>query len=299
MKRVIILILFLIPSVTSHDVYEFGKDYWFEDENTIKTNTGWVFNIEEMMDYTVEGEVLGIRFYKEEKAPFGLVDVALAWGDVLKPEIKKNLEVKMEYRYCSYYYTPHDSEITFYYLRTHMSNNHLIPSTKEIFDKILEIKKGDYIRISGSLVYITGRKNMGDKIEKMEWGPSSTTLEDEGERACEIILVKSLEFLDQKSFTQEKQIPEKSSEKSYGEVWKYFIMIFIPVFLILSILSLRSGKKEEISPVILEYYTRKGYRVVDYTSEKNFLRLVISKDDNVYLVVINLKTGEISYKLMR
>ncbi|HDN81194.1 MAG TPA: hypothetical protein ENG41_00525, partial [Methanomicrobia archaeon] len=178
-----IFLLILIPCVlASPNVYKFGEDYWFENENTIKTDTGWVYNIEDLMDYTVEGEVMGVRFYKEDKAPFGLVDVALAWGDILKPEIKENLEVTMEYRYCSYYYTCENSEISFYYLRTHMSNNHLIPASEDIFNKIIKIKKGDYIKISGTLVYIKGEKRENNKIERMEWGPSSTTLEDEGDK---------------------------------------------------------------------------------------------------------------------
>ncbi|RLF93693.1 hypothetical protein DRN45_04840 [Thermococci archaeon] len=302
-----IFLLILIPCVlASPNVYKFGEDYWFENENTIKTDTGWVYNIEDLMDYTVEGEVMGVRFYKEDKAPFGLVDVALAWGDILKPEIKENLEVTMEYRYCSYYYTCENSEISFYYLRTHMSNNHLIPASEDIFNKIIKIKKGDYIKISGTLVYIKGEKRENNKIERMEWGPSSTTLEDEGDKACEIILVKSLEFVTQEPSISETPNPLKNFEEFYKNVWKSFVIIFIVVFLILYIPSkLLSRKKEKVSPRydiaanMIEYYTKKGYRVLKYNFNDPFLKIAISKNEKIYLATIDLKTGKISYRLIR
>lgn len=302
-----IFLLILIPCVlASPNVYKFGEDYWFENENTIKTDTGWVYNIEDLMDYTVEGEVMGVRFYKEDKAPFGLVDVALAWGDILKPEIKENLEVTMEYRYCSYYYTCENSEISFYYLRTHMSNNHLIPASEDIFNKIIKIKKGDYIKISGTLVYIKGEKRENNKIERMEWGPSSTTLEDEGDKACEIILVKSLEFVTQEPSISETPNPLKNFEEFYKNVWKFFVIIFIVVFLILYIPSkLLSRKKEKVSPRydiaanMIEYYTKKGYRVLKYNFNDPFLKIAISKNGKIYLATIDLKTGKISYRLIR
>ncbi|RLG00670.1 hypothetical protein DRN58_03185 [Thermococci archaeon] len=302
-----IFLLILIPCVlASPNVYKFGEDYWLENENTIKTDTGWTYNIEDLMDYTVEGEVMGVRFYKEDKAPFGLVDVALAWGDILKPEIKENLEVTMEYRYCSYYYTCENSEISFYYLRTHMSNNHLIPASEDIFNKIIKIKKGDYIKISGTLVYIKGEKRENNKIERMEWGPSSTTLEDEGDKACEIILVKSLEFVTQEPSISETPNPLKNFEEFYKNVWKFFVIIFIVVFLILYIPSkLLSRKKEKVSPRydiaanMIEYYTKKGYRVLKYNFNDPFLKIAISKNEKIYLATIDLKTGKISYRLIR
>lgn len=302
-----IFLLILIPCVlASPNVYKFGEDYWFENENTIKTDTGWVYNIEELIDYTVEGEVMGVRFYKEDKAPFGLVDAALAWGDILKPEVKKNLDVTMEYRYCSYYYTYENSEISFYYLKTHMSNNHLIPSSEDIFNKITEIKEGDYIKISGALVYIKGEKRENNKIERMEWGPSSTTLEDEGDKACEIILVKTLEFVTQEPSVSETPNPFKNFEEFYKNVWKSFVIIFIVVFLILYIPSkLLSRKKEKVSPRydiavnMIEYYTRKGYRVLKYNFNDPFLKIAISKNEKIYLATIDLKTGKIIYKLIR
>ncbi len=318
MKRLILLLIIIPCVLASPNVYKFGEDYWLENENTIKSDTGWVYTIEEMTDYTVEGEVLGVRFYKEEKAPFGLVDVALAWDDLLKTDVKKNLEVSMEYRYCSYYYTSENSEISFYYLRTHMSNNHLIPDSGDVFNKIIEIKKGDYIKISGVLVYIKGEKRENNKIEKMEWGPSSTTLEDEGDKACEIILVKSLEFVTQESYVSETPAAEtpdpfKNFEEFYKSIWKYLIILVIVVFLILYIPSKLLSqkrktyrKKERISPVkyeiaakMIEYYTKKGYNVLKYSVNDHLLKIAISKNGKLYLAIIDLETKKIIYKLIK
>lgn len=313
MKKWIVLLI-LIPSViAAPNVYEFGEDYWFEDNHTIKSSTGTVYVIDEMMDYTVEGEVMGIRFYKEEKAPFGLVDLALVWGDLLKPEVKKDLNVWMEYRYCSYQYISKNSNISLYYLRTHISNNHLIPASQEIFDDILTIQEGDHLRISGALVHITGERQMENKIERIEWGPSSTTLEDEGERACEIILVKSLTFGTAKSPPPESspviEKPFEAFEDYYMNVWKYVIGLILLIVLILYIpsklLSRRQRHEEERSPEdyrkvakMMEYYNKKGYRTLRYTFSGGLLKIALKKNNQVYLATVNLNTGKIRYRLI-
>jgi hypothetical protein len=312
MKRWILLLL-LIPSVlASPNVYEFGEDYWFEDEGTLKTSTGSIYAIEEMMPYTVEGEVVGVRFYKEEEIPFGLADVALVWGDLLTAEFMENLEVSMaEHRHCNYVYAVTSPEITSYYVRTHMSNNHLIPASREIFENILEIQTGDYVTMTGSLVYITGERESNGRIEKLEWGPSSTTLEDQGDHACEIILVRSLEFAAEEvsmaSPEPDAEEPFTEFERFYTDLWKILIILIVAVSLLIYLLSkLFSSKQpseEPISPQkyemaakMMEYYNKKGYRILRYTVQGSLLKIVISKDTRTYLAEIDLRTKRVSYR---
>ena len=65
-----------------------------------------------------------------------------------------------------------------------MSNNHLIPSTPEIRSKIFELRAGDKVRITGYLVNV---RYGGISLN------SSTTREDSGNGACEVIYVTGIE----------------------------------------------------------------------------------------------------------
>ncbi len=68
-----------------------------------------------------------------------------------------------------------------------MSNNHLIPSTKEIRNQIFGLKRGDRVRIVGYLVNIYSQYE-GNLF-------SSTSRTDNGNGACEIIYVTKIEKL--------------------------------------------------------------------------------------------------------
>ena len=71
------------------------------------------------------------------------------------------------------------------------SNNHLIPADTRVKKAIKKIKKGDHIRITGYLVYIDGKKSDGTTFF---WN-SSTTRDDDGDGACEVIYVTDVEWL--------------------------------------------------------------------------------------------------------
>ncbi len=318
MKRLILLLILLPTVLAAPDVYEFGEDYWFEDAHTIKTSTGIVYTIDEMMDYTIEGKVVGVRFYKEEKIPFGLVDVALIWGDLLDPTFTNNLAVTMENRHCNYQYVNENPEISSYYIRTHMSNNHLIPFSRTIFEKILMVEEGDKITISGSLVYVQGERHVNGRIEKMEWGPSSTTLTDTGDNACEIILVKSLSFENKPSSSiTPSPVPSTRSTDPFTQVetllrdmlahvmeaWMYIMGFFIIVLLIYipyKFISRRkpvepSRPKDEVIAKLLTYYNEKGYQTLYYTVEGSKLKITITKNTKKYLAIFDFKTKKVRY----
>ena len=72
------------------------------------------------------------------------------------------------------------------------SNNHLVALDDTVRNLIKKIKVGDHVRIQGYLVYIDGHS----PSKKDFYWYSSTTRDDVGGTACEIILVKSIEWLD-------------------------------------------------------------------------------------------------------
>ncbi|MEA2016656.1 MAG: hypothetical protein U9O59_08185, partial [Actinomycetota bacterium] len=77
------------------------------------------------------------------------------------------------------------------------SNNHLFTREKDLSDEAKKINRGDQITIKGKLVNIIAAPLEGNGISgqnTITW-KSSTTREDNGRGACEIIYVEDIEVL--------------------------------------------------------------------------------------------------------
>ncbi|MHC1604509.1 MAG: hypothetical protein ACXQTP_00855 [Candidatus Methanofastidiosia archaeon] len=190
---VVVLFVFLLPFVgAGEDAYIFGRDYWFTSDVTIKTANGWRYDIELMQSYELTGKVVGIQYYKQEELVFSPVDIGIVWGTVAKPKYEDCLTVFMYDRQLDYSWKSWDSSITADYLMSHISNNHAIPRTNDVFLALLTIKPGDYITIKGFLADVRGEKKAGNIIYSSRWGPSSTSWYDVGDGACEIVLIEEI-----------------------------------------------------------------------------------------------------------
>ena len=71
-------------------------------------------------------------------------------------------------------------------------NNHIIPANAAVKSEIKKVKKGDYIELKGYLVNVNANKPDGSTFY---WN-SSTTREDTGDGACEVIYVTGIKWLD-------------------------------------------------------------------------------------------------------
>lgn len=147
--------------------------------------------------YDISGIVTSVRDYWGFDGYETLVprDVCIAWGSLGELYLNNKAEFRQLDRFC--YGRMVDSGVDpaevftfktpFGQTRSSvssMSNNHLIPSTAEIRDAIFSLRAGDKIRISGYLVDINY-----DNIVLQ----SSTTREDTGNGACEVIYVTGIE----------------------------------------------------------------------------------------------------------
>ena len=65
---------------------------------------------------------------------------------------------------------------------------HMIPASDEVYSVLKEIRNGDIIELSGSLV------NVADDNDGWRW-KSSQTRNDTGNGACELIWVESLKIV--------------------------------------------------------------------------------------------------------
>jgi len=117
-------------------------------------------------------------------------DYAIGWGYV--DQMLPWLKFSHSSRYISFRYKP-GSLIDGQYVQSHISNNHLIPASENIRRALRLGKKGMPVRLEGHLVNLQVQK--GSRIV-YTWG-SSTTRDDRGNGACELIYVTRLRLGDQ------------------------------------------------------------------------------------------------------
>ncbi|MCB5263052.1 MAG: hypothetical protein LHW64_03820 [Candidatus Cloacimonetes bacterium] len=140
--------------------------------------------------YTIDGQLVSKKRYlhgfMNRLAPY---DFALTWGDM--PQYLDQMKFRQTSRFCLYNMKK-NATVDPKYVQDHMSNNHLIPASKNIQKAMKKARKGDLIRIEGHLVNVQASKN-GRMISA--WN-SSESREDTGNGACEIIYVTRLRIGD-------------------------------------------------------------------------------------------------------
>lgn len=169
-----------------------------EAEGSVKTRVnGYDVTITYLYEYEMDGLVVHTKRYNgpgvaDKLAP---VDVAVCWGDVARYNRQINFHWTQSNRFCNWYVS--DVNDLDYIggeegMITQCSNNHLIPASSKLEKQIKRIHPGDHILIKGYLVNVDAEKPDGQTF----WWYSSTTREDSGDGACEVIYVTSVEKLD-------------------------------------------------------------------------------------------------------
>lgn len=136
--------------------------------------------------YSMSAQVVSTRRYRKgfmsKLSPY---DYATIWGR--SPEYLPYLKFDQIVRFCLFN-TKHPDKVDVDYISSHMTNNHLIPSTPNIRKALSLAKINDKVRIDGYLVNVIGQ----DKNNNFSYWNSSLSREDRGNGACEIIYITSL-----------------------------------------------------------------------------------------------------------
>lgn len=204
---IIISILTIIISLISPNIgkqYEYIDDYYkikepiqkeYNESKTIKVSSNNV-KIDLNYSYDISGYVLASFNYfplslSNKLSP---VDVGLAWSDLVKPENLNHLKwMESGHRYI--YWKTKDSAWYESYgdFTNKYSNNHLVGSTPKITSLIKKIRKGDFIHLKGYLINAYWTSN-----NKNYYWTSSTTRDDKGMGACEVLYVTDIKWLKEK-----------------------------------------------------------------------------------------------------
>jgi bifunctional DNA-binding transcriptional regulator/antitoxin component of YhaV-PrlF toxin-antitoxin module len=156
-----------------------------------------------LASYDIQGIVLDTKHIKIQTAfdKSFPVDVGIAWGEMAANRNLVNCTNGPRKMSCTYdmdeIMRKTEAKRA---IRDMVSNNHLSPANKDIYDKIMRIRKGNYIRIQGYLVQFAVNDNMDSHLYE---GVSSLTrtdrmssIFDTTNTGCELIYVTSVEWLD-------------------------------------------------------------------------------------------------------
>lgn len=151
---------------------------------------GW-YAVFPVARYKISGVCVSKRFYNDEwLGQVAPVDLAIVWGSLAHPEADKHIKYIQQVRWCNYEYSP-TAPFNPEYIKSHMSNNHIIPANKNVLAAIKTLGKRDKIEIEGYLVNVQGVREGQDF--RMT---TSTVRGDSKANACEIIYVTKIRIGD-------------------------------------------------------------------------------------------------------
>ena len=157
---------------------------------------GYEVSIYGIYSYEIEALVVHMKDYYGLSLQNRLSprDAALAWGRVAELNDTIDFNWKQHHRWVRWKVDNwEDIELAggMDYISSHLSNNHLIPANKSVKHKIKRLKMGDHIKLTGYLVNVDAENKAG----KIVTWDSSTTRDDTGDGACEVIYVTDIQWL--------------------------------------------------------------------------------------------------------
>lgn len=148
------------------------------------------FHFHPRAGYAISGQLVSKRKYTSgfmhNLSPW---DYALVWGGAIQQ--LDRIKFKQVVRFCLFTYNP-DKPVDPRFIGEHMSNNHLIPSNKNLRKALALAKKGSKVKLEGYLVDVAAMK--GDQYAG-EWN-TSLVRSDDGNGACEIIYLTKVRIDD-------------------------------------------------------------------------------------------------------
>ena len=145
------------------------------------------YKITELADFQIKAKVLSKKDYTfGREADLSPTDLALGWGNMSDERILDHISISQSSRF--YRWQVQSFPIPRREIETSSANMHMIPASDEVYSVLKEIRNGDIIELSGSLV------NVADDNDGWRW-KSSQTRNDTGNGACELIWVESLKIV--------------------------------------------------------------------------------------------------------
>lgn len=140
--------------------------------------------------YTIAGQVLLRRPYTwDATAEISPLDLAIGWGVMATPETRDNFALTGGKRIVHIRGT--DPTKDPWPIMSLWSNTHIIPASDAVRDAAQALQPGQRVRLHGYLMKVSGARGL-------IW-EGSTSRDDRGFSACEIMLVERIEIIDEAS----------------------------------------------------------------------------------------------------
>ena len=141
-------------------------------------------SLKPLAGFSVDARVLSREDYRMgREAELSPTDLALGWGRMREDNVTSALSISQSSRWYRYQWE-REPPLPPQEIATSSANMHMIPADAAVAEALDAIRKGDNVRIEGWLVEASA-------ADGWRWR-SSTTREDTGGGACEVIYVCSI-----------------------------------------------------------------------------------------------------------
>lgn len=139
------------------------------------------YRITPLADFSIRAKVLSREGYSMgREAELSPLDLALGWGRMSDEAVLQAIDISQSGRW--YRWRTADFPIPRREIETHSANMHMIPADADVEEALDEIRTGQVIELSGSLV-------RADADDGWRW-VSSLSRDDTGGHACELVYVQ-------------------------------------------------------------------------------------------------------------
>jgi len=150
---------------------------------TVTTSAG-SFALTPRANYSLSALVVSKRYYSSGwEAEISPMDLALAWGRMVEPDVDRHLSYSQNGRWYFYTYdgkTPVGKS----YIASHSANNHIIPATPNLKAALNGVESDQMVSLEGFLVDVDGRMS-----GRTVWWRTSLSRTDSASGSCEIFYV--------------------------------------------------------------------------------------------------------------
>jgi hypothetical protein len=146
------------------------------------------YKLKPLARFSVDARILHRKVYRyDRESKLSPVDLALGWREMSDQAVLDRLQISQSTRF--YWYQYHQPPpIPKEQIVSRSTNVHVIPATPEIASFCKSLRRGELVRLEGTLVEATG--------PEMNVWRSSLSRTDSGNGACELMLVEDCSKLD-------------------------------------------------------------------------------------------------------
>lgn len=143
------------------------------------------YEVRELEPYQGQFRILSRKNYSSgREAQFSPIDLAVGWGDMARPEIYQQIDIKQRNR--SYYWHTDAAPIPLAQIAAQSANMHIVPANADIARQLQQIRQHDLVYLKGALIEI-------QSSDGWRWR-SSLLRTDTGQGACELMRVDEIRW---------------------------------------------------------------------------------------------------------